>query len=283
MADRLSDASSDLRAGTSLTPRTAGADIGTGWPPLRVLSHFLVAWRRLWTGTVFSSFLSPLLFLVAMGYGLGSLVGRGGRLVDGVSYLAFVTPGVMAANAMQGAIAESTWPVLSGIKWQRQYHAMLATPLSVSDVVIGHLLHLVLRILLSSGVFLVFAALVGAVPSWSGILALPTAIMVGLAFGAPVFAYATYLNNDAGFNILFRLVMIPLFLFSGTFYPISQLPAVLVWVARATPLWHGVALARDSTLGRLSLGDVGHAAYLALWVVAGTVWAVHGLRRRMVV
>jgi lipooligosaccharide transport system permease protein len=260
------------------------APVGSGWPPLRVLAHYLLAWRRLWTGTVFSSFLSPLLFLVAMGYGLGNLVGRGGRLVDGVPYLAFVAPGVMAATAMQTAIGESTWPVLSSIKWTRQFHAMLATPLGVFDVVIGHLLHLILRVLLAAAVFLGFAAVVGAVPSWSGVLALPAVVLVGLAFAAPVFAYTTYLQRDVGFTVLFRIVMIPLFLFSGTFFPISQLPAVLRVVAQVTPLWHGVELARDATLGRLTLGaDVAHTAYLLVWVVAGTVLAVHGLRRRMVV
>lgn len=265
------------------TDDRGAAELGSGWPPLRVLSHSLVAWRRLWTGTVFSAFLSPLLFLVAMGYGLGHLVGRGGRLVDGVAYLAFVAPGVMASTAMQTAIGESTWPVLSSIKWTRQFHAMLASPLGVFDVVVGHLLHLTMRVLLQGSVFLAFAAIVGAVPSWGGLLALPTVILVALAFGAPVFAFTTYLNNDNGFNILFRLVMIPLFLFSGTFFPISQLPFVIELVARVTPLWHGVSLARDATLGRLAFQDVGHAAYLVVWVVAGTAWAVHGLRRRMVV
>jgi lipooligosaccharide transport system permease protein len=275
-------------ARTDLQPdapaRAVTADIGTGWPPLRVLSYHLVAWRRLWLGTVFSAFLSPLLFLVAMGYGLGSLVGRGGRLVDGVPYLAFVAPGVMAASAMQTAIGESTWPVLSGIKWQRLFHAMLATPLRVADVVTGHLLHLALRVLLQAGIFVAFAAAVGAIRSWWGVLAVPTAILVGLAFAAPVFAFTTYLQRDVGFTLLFRVVMVPLFLFSGTFFPISQLPAVLRVLAELTPLWHGVQLARDATLGRMSLGaDPGHAAYLLVWIVVGTALARRGLRRRMVV
>jgi lipooligosaccharide transport system permease protein len=274
---------SDLRERAGRVGTGPVGESRSGWPPLRVLAFHLLAWRRLWAGTVFSAFLSPLLFLVAMGYGLGSLVGRGGRLVDGMPYLAFVTPGVMASTGMQTAIAESTWPVLSGIKWQRQYHAMLATPLSVFDVVAGHLLHLALRVLLTSAVFLGFAAVVGAVPSVTGVLAVPTAVVVGLAFAAPVFAYSTYLNDDTGFNILFRLVMIPLFLFSGTFFPISQLPGPVQLAARITPLWHGVQLARDATLGRLGVTDIGHAGYLLLWVAVGGVWAVHGLRRRMLV
>ena len=274
---------SDLRERAGRVGTGPVRDARSEWAPLRVLAFHLLAWRRLWAGTVFSAFLSPLLFLVAMGYGLGSLVGRGGRLVDGVPYLAFVTPGVMASTGMQTAIGESTWPVLSGIKWQRQYHAMLATPLTVVDVVAGHLLHLAVRVLLTSAVFLGFAAVVGAVPSPAGVLAGPVAVLVGLAFAAPVFAFSTYLNDDTGFNILFRLVMIPLFLFSGTFFPISQLPGAVQVLARITPLWHGVQLARDATLGRLGAPDLGHAAYLVLWVVVGGLWAVHGLRRRMLV
>jgi lipooligosaccharide transport system permease protein len=259
------------------------ADPGRGWPALRVLALHLLAWRRLWRSTIFTSLLQPLLFFVAIGYGLGSLVGRGGRLVDGVSYLAFVAPGMMAAAAMQSAIGWSTWPVLSAIKWQRQFHAMLATPIGVADVVLGHLLHVGLRVLVSEGVFLGFAAATGSVRSWTGVLALAAAILVGLAFAAPVFAFTTHLENDGGFNILFRLVMIPLFLFSGTFFPIGQLPALLEGIARVTPLWHGVELARDATLGRLAVADLGHTAYLLAWVVVGTWLAVDGLRRRMAV
>jgi lipooligosaccharide transport system permease protein len=256
---------------------------GAGWPPLRVLSTHLLAWRRLWRGTLFTSFLQPLLFFVAIGYGLGSLVGKGGRLVDGVPYLTFVAPGMMASAAMQTAIGWSTWPVLSAIKWQRQFHAMLATPIGVADVVLGHLLHVGLRVLVSEAVFVAFAAAVGAVPSWAGILAVAVAVLVAIAFAAPVFAFTTHLNGDGGFNILFRLVMIPLFLFSGTFFPISQLPAGLELLARITPLWHGVQLARDCTLGHLGWGDLGHAAYLLVWAVAGTWLAIDGLRRRLVV
>jgi lipooligosaccharide transport system permease protein len=259
------------------------AEVGTGWPPLRVLSIYLLWWRRYWRSSIFSSFLQPLLFFVAIGYGLGSLVSRGGRLVDGVPYLSFVAPGMMAAAAMQTAIGWSTWPVLSAIKWQRQFHAMLATPIGVGDVVLGHLLHVGVRVFVSEGVFLAFAASVGAVPSWTGILAVAVAVLVGLAFAAPVFAFTTHLNGDGGFNIMFRLVMVPLFLFSGTFFPISQLATGLEVVARITPLWHGVQLARDCTLGRLGWGDLGHTTYLLVWVAAGTWLAVDGLRRRLVV
>jgi lipooligosaccharide transport system permease protein len=173
--------------------------------------------------------------------------------------------------------------VLSSIKWQRTFHAMLATPVGVGDVVVGHLLHVGLRVLVSEGVFLGFAAAVGATSAWSAVLALPVVVLVGVAFAAPVFAFTTHLNGDGGFNILFRLVMVPLFLFSGTFFPVSQLPALLEVIARVTPLWHGVELARDCMLGQLAWGDLAHTAYLVAWVIGGTWLAVDGLRRRMVV
>jgi len=138
-------------------------------------------------------------------------------------------------------------------------------------------------VVVSEGVFLGFAAAVGATSSWTALLALPAVILVAIAFAAPVFAFTTHLNGDGGFNILFRLVMVPLFLFSGTFFPISQLPALLEVIARVTPLWHGVELARDCMLGRLATGDLAHAAYLVAWALGGAWLAVDGLRRRMVV
>ena len=252
-------------------------------PPLRVLDHHMLAWRRLWRGTVFSSFLTPLLFLGAMGYGLGALLAQQGRHIEGVAYVAFVAPGVLAASAMQTGVGESTWSVLSGIKWQRTYHAMLATPLGPGDIVLGHLAHLAIRLTLQASVFLAVAGVLGALPSWWAVVALPAAVLTGLAHAAPVFSFTTTQHNDTGFNLLFRFAVTPMFLFSGTFFPISQLPGWLQVVAHVTPLWHGVQVCRDATLGRLGPVDLWHAAYLLLWLGVGLVLARYGLRRRMVV
>jgi len=260
-------------------PRAAGPH-----PALRVLEYFVLLLRRTFRGTIFTGFVSPLLYLVAMGYGLGSLVDRGGQGVGGVPYAQFNAPGVLAATAMQTGVFDASYPVLGAIKWQRQYHAMLATPIGVRDIVTGNLVAIVLRSLLSAAVFLVVAAVVGAIPSWTGVLTLVVVVLVTLAYAGPMFAISARAENDTTFNLVFRLGLVPMFLFSGTFFPVSQLPAWMHPVAYVIPLWHGSSLARDATLGSLSAwSDLGHVAYLLLWAAVGGWLAVRTLRRRMVV
>lgn len=239
----------------------------------RALSYWLMSYRRTWRGSLFSGFLSPLFFLAAMGYGLGTLIDRGGESALGVPYLAFIAPGVLAAQAMQTAIGESTWSVMGAIKWQRQYHAMLAAPLGVTDVLAGHLVYVAFRVTTTSAVFLLVAGALGALRSWWAVLALPVVVVCGMAFAAPVFAFAARSESDSGFNVLFRFVVMPLFLFSGTFFPISQLPGWLQGLTNLSPLWHGVELARSATTGDVDgPAAVGHVAFLVL-VVAASAWA----------
>lgn len=248
---------------------------------MAALDYWLVQYRRTWRGTVVSGVLSPVLFLTAMGVGLGTLVDGGGRL--GQDYLLFLAPGLLAATAMQTAVGESTYPVMGAIKWIRTYHGMLATPLDSADVLHGHLVYVALRTLGTSAVFVVVMALFGAAPSLSA--AAPTvlaATLCGMAFAAPVFAFSAWHESDAGFAALERFVIVPLFLFSGTFFPVSQLPTALAWFARVTPIWHGVELCRglvDGTLG--AAAGWGHVAYLLLWVVVGTLVARVVFRRRL--
>jgi lipooligosaccharide transport system permease protein len=250
-------------------------------PWARVTAYWLAAYRRTWRGSVFSDFLAPLLFLAGMGYGLGSLVPAG---VGGVPYAVFVAPGVLVAQAMQTAVGESTFSVMGAIKWNRQYHAMLAAPLRVGDVVAGHLAFVLLRVATTSVIFLVVAAALGALRSPAAVLAVGVAVLTGMAFAAPVYALAARSETDQPFNIVFRFVVTPLFLFSGTFFPVSQLPQVLQWVAYATPLWHAVDAARSLALGTATAaGVLGHAAYLLALVAVGTWLALRSLRARMVV
>lgn len=270
-----------------MTATTSGATVvadtgGRMWD--RALSYWLTSYRRTWRGSLFSGFLSPLLFLTAMGFGLGALVDRDGTgALGGVPYLAFIAPGVLAAQAMQTAIGESTFPVMGAIKWQRQYHAMLAAPLGVTDVLVGHLAFVALRTAITSAVFVVVAAALGAFRSWWVVLALPVAVLCGMAFAAPVFAFSAKTESDGGFNVLFRFIVMPLFLFSGTFFPIEQLPGFLQPLAWATPLWHAVDACRDLALGQATvLGVLGHAGYLALWVVGGVLLARWAFASRLV-
>lgn len=250
-----------------------------GWMGARAFSYWLIAYKRTWRGSVFSDLLSPVLFLAAMGFGLGTLVSD----IDGVPYVQFIAPGLLAASAMQSAVGESTFTVMGAVKWQRQYHAMLAAPLRVVDVLLGHLAYVALRVAIAASVFLVVAAALGAITTPAALLTLPVAVLCGMAFAAPIFGFACRQENTIGFAVVFRFIVMPMFLFSGTFFPVSQLPAVLEPVALATPLWHAVELCRDLCLGTASLAAaLGHVGYLLLWVVGGFVVARWSFTKRLV-
>jgi lipooligosaccharide transport system permease protein len=252
------------------------------------LRVWLTVYRRIWRSSVFSSVLGPVLYLTAMGFGLGSLVNRNlaagnhlagsqGGGIDGVSYLTYVAPAILAMQAMQSAMAESTFPVYGGIKWDRRYVAALATPLRPADILRGHLLFITMRLTMNSVIFLAIAAAFGSVRSPWALAALPAAVLTGLAFAAPVAAWAVTLRKETAFNYAFRFGMTPLMLFSETFFPLSRLPGWLRPVAYATPLWHGVALCRALTIGRaaagLTAGSVAiHVAYLVALAGLG-LWA----------
>jgi lipooligosaccharide transport system permease protein len=253
-----------------------------GW--WSVTEHWLRKYRRIWFGTAISSFLAPVLYLAGMGIGLGMLVDRGAGGIDGVPYVVFIAPGLLAATAMQVATGETTFSVMGSIKWDRTYHGMIATPLRPVDVVVGHLVFVLVRVALASAVFLAVAAALGAVPSWWGLLAVPVAILGGMAFAGCVYAFSARLTNERGLTVLFRFVVMPLSLFSGTFFPVEQLPGWMQPVAWATPLWHTVEAARALTLGTATVaGVVGHLVFVVVWLVAGVLLAVRVLDRRMVV
>lgn len=275
-----------MAAPATVARRPPGGSAGVlPHPAVRVLEYFVLLMRRTFRGTVFTAFASPLLYLVALGFGLGSLVDRGSSSgLGGVPYVQFIAPGVLVATAMQTGVFDASYPVLGAIKWQRQYHAMLATPIGVRDIVAGNLIAIVLRSLLSAVVFLAVAAAVGAVPSWAGLLTLPVVVLVTLAYAGPMFAISARAETDTTFTLVFRLGLVPMFLFSGTFFPVEQLPGWLHPVAYVVPLWHASSLARAATLGTsLGWATLVHVGYLLLWAVAGTWLAVRQLRQRMVI
>lgn len=252
----------------------------------RVLEYLLLAWRRVWHGTVFSGFLSPLLYLGVMGYGLGSLIDHPGQdaSLGGAGYVAFIAPGLMAVTAMQTSVGEASYPVLGAIKWQRNYHAMLATPIRTEHVVLGHLAFIMLRAIVGALVFLLVGGLLGVFGSWWVLVTVPVVALLSLAYAAPMYTLSTRVQNDVSFGLVFRMVVIPTFLFAGAFFPTSQLPRAVEAVVQLLPAWHGVELCREAAFGAASPGAVlVHVGYLALWAAGGTWAALHGLRRRMVV
>jgi lipooligosaccharide transport system permease protein len=252
---------------------------------VRHLEHQLIVYRRVWRGTAFSTLLSPILFLSAMGLALGSFVPGGVTRFGGVSYLAFLAPGLLAAQAMQTATLEGSWPLLAGFKWLKTFEGAIATPQTPRDIAVGHLYWLVVRLGIVTGVFLVVAFVFGAITLPFALLAWPAAILTGIAFGMPMAAWTATRRTETSFPVIFRFVVTPLFLFSGTFFPIEQLPEFIRPVAWLTPLFHGVALTRALALGRdldpLALGI--HLAVLLALAAAGTLIAVRTFRRRLIV
>ncbi|MEJ7771370.1 MAG: ABC transporter permease [Geodermatophilaceae bacterium] len=237
-----------------------------------------------WKGSVVSSVLEPVLFLAAMGVSLGTLVDQGGRLNQGVDYLVFLAPGLLAATAMQTATFESTYPIMGALKWHRTFEGILSTPVKVGDLVTGHLLFILFRLATSLAVFLAVMVAFGALELPVGLLAMPAAVLTGLAFAAPVSAFAAWVKNDAGFAALIRFGLVPMFLFSGTFFPVDQLPGILQPVAYATPLWHGVSLTRGLALGDLDgLLALINVTYLLVLVGLGVWLARRQFAKRLVI
>jgi len=263
----------------------SAAAAGPGPMALREFRFWLVNYRRTWRGSIYSSVLNPVLYLGAMGLGLGTLVDAHGlSRLGGVGYLDFLAPGLLAAAAMQTAMGESTYPVFGSVKWLKTYQAAAASPLRPADIFHGHLLFTAMRLAMNCSIFLAVMAAFGAVRSAWVLAALPASVLTGLAFAAPIEAYAVTRQKDQSFAMLFRFGMIPLFLFSGTFFPITQLPAWIRPLAYVTPLWHGVAICRSLSLGTADLpGVLAHAGYLAAVAAAGIAVGQRAYRRRLYV
>ncbi|WP_089009845.1 ABC transporter permease [Micromonospora viridifaciens] len=250
-------------------------------PALAVLAHYLVGYRRTWRAGVFSSFLLPVLTVLGFGVGVGAYVDRG---VGGVPYLEWLVPGLIASTALQVAMAESTWPVHSNFKWIRTYHAQVAAPLRIGDILAGHLAFVLFRVVTSAAAFVLVTALFGALRSPWAVAVLPVTLLLGLAVAAPAFAFSAAVPSDNYLALLFRFAVIPMTLFAGVFFPVGSLPEALRWLAYATPLWHGVDLCRAATLGVAPQWSVtGHLLYLAAWAVGGWLLARRVFHRSLVV
>jgi lipooligosaccharide transport system permease protein len=249
----------------------------------RVWQRNWLVYRRLWHRSLAFGFLQPVLFLTAMGLGIGALIGAQGQSAfGGVEYIDWLGPGLLAAMAMQTATFESTYPIMNKIMWGRNYEAMLSTPVSIRSILGGELAWAAFRIGTLASVFLVVLTLFGIPRSPAALLAVPFAVLVGVAFSACLIAFTATQKNDVGFSAIFRFVINPLFLFSGTFFPLTNLPEPLRAVAWATPLFHGVELIRGSVLGRLDLVSAPlHLAYLLVMLGIGVFLAERTLTRRM--
>jgi lipooligosaccharide transport system permease protein len=251
---------------------------------LRQSDYWLTVYRRTWRGSIITSFVTPLFYVLAMGVLLGGFIeGDPAQLEGATSYLAFVAPGLVAAHAMQLVVGEVTYPVMGMVKWQKIAFGMTATPLEARDVVNAHLGFLVFRLAAVSAVFLAVLAPFGVYTSVAGVVgAFFVAILIGLAFATPIYGFSAGLRNEGAFALVFRLLVIPMFLFSGAFFPIENLSVGMEWVARLTPLWHGVDLTRMLVLDQVRPGAaVLHLVVLAVLSVVGALLATWRLTRRV--
>ena len=264
---------------TALAPARSG--IG------QVFEHRLLQYKRSYRASIFSSFLTPVLFLAAMGLGLGSYVDGSATnpSLGGVSYLAFLAPGLLAATCMQSAAFEGAFPIMAGLVWSRIFHAMYATPVTGRDIALGNLAWIGARMLLIATVFTAIIVAFGAAASPLIVLAIPAAALTGLAFAAPIMAFSGTQRTPEKFNAVFRFGITPLFLFSGTFFPISSLPSFLQALAWLTPLYHGVSLTRALSLGTVSsdpLAALVDVVFLGTLAIVGAWLTIRSIERRLV-
>ena len=247
----------------------------------RLIERNIVAYWRTWT-VLFSGFFEPLFYLLSVGVGIGELVGQvegpGGELVD---YRDFVAPGMLAASAMNGAVLDSTYNVFYKLKYAKTYDAVLATPLTVANVTYGEIGWAVMRGTIYSAAFLVVMVMLGLVQSWWGLLAVPAAMLIALAFAAFGMIGTSFMRTWQDFMWI-NLVVLPLFLFSTTFYPLDVYPDVLQLLVRLTPLYHGVVLIRSLTLGAVGTELLSHLAYLVVMAAVGVALASRRMERLLV-
>ena len=268
---------------------TGSTRSGTGrlsiWQGLvRQYDYWWTVYKRTWKGSIVTSFASPLFYVLAMGVLLGGFVHKSPAQLEGAtSYLAFIVPGLIAAQAMQTAVFETTYPVMGAIKWHKSFYAQLASPLEVRDLANAMLMFTLFRVGSSCGVYFLVMAPFGVFESWWGpMLAWLATMLCGMAFAVWTFAFSAHVRSEASFGLIFRLGLIPLFLFSGAFFPISNLGPVLEFVARITPLWHGVNLTRMLCLDTVDWSMAAlNTAVLVVVLIPGWWVAVRVLGRRL--
>jgi lipooligosaccharide transport system permease protein len=235
---------------------------------LLLIERNVYIYRSGWL-VIFSGFFEPLFYLLSIGLGIGGIVGDiPGPNGDLIPYALFVAPALLASASMNGAIAESTFNVFFKLNYQKTYDAVLATPLGPGDVALGEIGWAMIRSTLYALGFIVVIAVLGLVASPWAILAVPAATLLAFAFAAAGMAATTFMRTWQDFDLV-QLVVLPLFLFSGTFYPISAYPEALQAFVMLTPLWHGVDLIRALVTGAVDPGILVHVGYLAAMGLIG--------------
>jgi lipooligosaccharide transport system permease protein len=237
-----------------------------------VAEHRILGIRTYYKTLLFTAIGSPIMYLFALGVGLATLVDKntGGGALHGVNYLAFVAPALIASAAVTAAVEECTYPILMGFKWNPIFFGMNAAPVSGNQIVNGIFIAVLARILPTTAVYYAIMLAFGAVPSPLGMLDIPIATLTGMSFGLVIASYMSTVEQDVGQPAFIqRFIITPLFLFSGTFFPLAQMPVFLQWIGWISPLWHGTQLGRVVSYGAVEPGwlTVVHVLYpLALCI-----------------
>jgi lipooligosaccharide transport system permease protein len=253
----------------------------------RYFGTAVFTYSQTWKGSALSGFLGPVMYLGAIGFGLGSLVDTGGAdlgVVDGqaLTYVAFLAPGLVAGTGLQIASGEAIFGTMAALKWKRTFFTAAGTPLEPSDLALGHLAFCGFRGLVAALSYAVVIVLLGILGPVAALATVVPATITGLALSAPLIALMVLANSVQPMNAAQRFVVLPMFLFSGVFFPVSQLPDWLEPVAKLTPLWHGVELTRSWSLGLPSaLGDVRHLLVLLGFIVVGFGVSTRTVSRRL--
>ncbi|TWD73414.1 lipooligosaccharide transport system permease protein [Kribbella amoyensis] len=261
----------------TLTARVVPLPVRLGAGRHLVERNYLV-YRRSWVVFV-SGFFEPVFYLLSIGIGVAQLVGDF-TLADGtvIGYAAFVAPAMLASSAMNGAIFDSTYNIFFRMKYARLYDSMLATPLRPWDVATGEVTWALLRGACYSAMFIVVMLVLGLIESWWAVLALPVAVLIGFAFAGAGMALTTFMRSWQDFEFV-QLIIMPMFLFSATFYPVETYPGAIRWLVQLTPLYQGVALERALTTGTVGWTMILNALYLAAMGALGLYVASRRLGR----
>ncbi|WP_353650714.1 ABC transporter permease [Nakamurella sp. A5-74] len=257
-------------------PAVVRATVPSGWRARATVWEYLVlTWRPYFLSGLASAVIAPLLYLLALGFGMGSLIeARGTGALGGVRYVEFIGPALLCAAALQTSFGESSWALFGRFKWHRTLWGITSTPITPAQAAEGHVLFIATRVAVSSVLYYLVLLAFGAAGGGAGVLMLPVAVLTALSCAVWVMALSATIDDDgpAAFNLALRFGIIPMTLFSASFFPITQLPWAVRWVAFLSPLWHGNELARGAAIGGLpGWQAAGHLAFLVALSITGFV------------
>jgi lipooligosaccharide transport system permease protein len=242
-----------------------------------VVERSFIAFKSSTWFVILSGFIEPVLYLLSFGYGVGQFVGNiDAGMGKTVSYAAFIAPGLLATSAMNGAVYDSTWNVFFKMNESRLYHGMLATSLGPLDVALGEISWALLRGLIYAIGFMTVVVPLGLIPSWWGVLAIPAAVLIAFGFASIGMAITSYFTSYQQMGFI-NIALLPIFLFSGAFYPLTVFPGWVQGVIKSLPLWQAIQLIRGLTFGTLNVGLLSHILYFLMMIIGGLFFTTRRL------